>query len=61
MKQTKTLNVSDEIHQSVKLAAAQHRVPIGLYAEAVLAVGLKREKEIMRLLAESTKQEPLPE
>lgn len=58
-KQTKTLNVGEDIHQQVKLGAAKEGVKIADYAEAAIEVGLKRPKEIMRLLEDRTKQAQL--
>jgi hypothetical protein len=57
MKQTKTLNVREEVHAKVKVAAAQERVKVSDYAEAAIEVGLKKPREIMRLLAERTSRE----
>lgn len=59
-KTTKTLNVGEEVHKRVRLAAAMEGVKISDYAEAALEVGLKRPKEITRLLEDRTKQEPQP-
>ena len=58
MKQTKTLNVGDDVHRQVKIAAAQQNIPLGMFVEAVIRVGLNRPKEVTRLLAENTKPEP---
>lgn len=60
-KATKTLNVSEALHKQVRLAAAMEGEKISDYAEAALEVGLKRPKEVTRLLAERTKPEPPPE
>lgn len=57
MKQQKTLNVSAELHSKVKIAAANEGVKIADYAEAALEVGLKRPKEVMRLLEDRTNPE----
>lgn len=59
-KTTKTLNVADDLHKRVKLAAATEGVKIADYAEAALEVGLNRPKEVMRLLADRTKREEPP-
>lgn len=58
MKQTKTLNVGIDIHTKLKIAAALEGVKVADYVEAAIEVGLKRPKEITRLLAERTSQEP---
>lgn len=58
MTKTKTLNVRLEVHAKVKVAAAQEGVKIADYAEAALEVGLRRPKDIMRLLADRTNLAP---
>jgi len=57
MKDTKTLNVSRGLHKEVKKAAADADCLIGDYTDAVLAVRLAHREEVMRLLAERTRQE----
>ena len=57
-KTTKTLNVAEDLHRRLRLASAQEGVKISDYAEAALEVGLKRPKDVMRLLEERTKKEP---
>jgi len=59
-KATKTLNVSEDLHKKVRLAAATEGVKISDYAEAALEVGLNRPKDVMRLLADRTKPEAPP-
>lgn len=58
---TKTLNIDSDLHAQLKLAAVKEGRGLGEYVEAVLKVGLSRPKEIKRLLAGSTSQEPPPE
>ena len=58
-KETKTLNVDVDVHQRVKLEAAKEGVKIADYAEAAIEVGLKRPKEIKRLLEDRTRQAEL--
>lgn len=57
MRNTKTLNISVETHKAVKRAAIETDTPLYEFVEALLAVGLARQKEVRRLLAERTKQE----
>lgn len=57
-KATKTLNVSEDVHKRLKLAATQEGEKIADYAEAAIEVGLSKPREIKRLLEDRTKQEP---
>lgn len=59
-KATKTLNVSEELHKRVKIAAVGEGAKLADYAEAALEVGLNRPKEVKRLLEDRTKQELPP-
>lgn len=61
MTKTKTLNVREDVHRRVRLAAATAGVKISDYAEALIEIGLRREKDTMRLLAERTSQAQPPE
>lgn len=58
-KETKTLNVGIEVHQRIKLEAAKEGVKIADFAEVAIEVGLKRPKEIKRLLEDRTRQAEL--
>lgn len=58
-KETKTLNVAEELHRQLKLGAVKEGVKIADYTEAAIEVGLKRPKDIMRLLEERTRQAQL--
>jgi plasmid stability protein len=59
-KQTKTLNIDEDLHAVLRVNAANERTRLADYVEAVLKVGLSRPKEIKRLLATDTTPEPPP-
>jgi hypothetical protein len=57
MKTTKTLNIDQVMHHLVKLAAAEAGVPIGVFAEALLSVGMGHPRQVRQLLESHTKKE----
>ena len=61
MKDTKTLNIDAALHQVIKIRAAEQGIPIAIFAEMLLRIGLDQEQEIRRLLRENTSQESRPE
>lgn len=48
----KNLKVAPQVHRQVEIAAVNADVPIYLYTEALIAVGMKHEKEVRKLLEE---------
>lgn len=48
----KNLKVAPQVHRQVEVAAVNANVPIYLYTEAVIAVGMKHDKEVRKLLDE---------
>lgn len=56
-KGTKTVNINSELHQRIKRAAVDAATPLGVYTEALLVIGLGRERDVKRFLAERTKLE----
>lgn len=58
---TKTLNVRQDVHKKVKRAALEADVPIGVYVEAVIEVGLSRPREVTKRLSEAGTNQAKPE
>lgn len=57
-KPSKTLNVDEDLHREVKLAATMENYGLREFVQALLRVGLSRPKDVRRLLADSTTPAP---
>lgn len=58
---SKTLNIDEQLHHALKVAAAQGKYGLREFVQAVITVGLNRPKEVKRLLEVGTSQAPTPE
>ena len=54
----KNLKVNGQIHQRLKIAAAEEGAGIQEYTEACLELALRERNKVKRLLEDRTKQEP---
>jgi hypothetical protein len=53
---SKTLNIDEQLHHDLKVAAAQGKHGLREFVEAVIKVGLSRPKDVKRLLEADTSQ-----
>jgi len=44
----KNLKIDERIHKKIKVGAAQSGVPLGIYAEALITIGLSHQSAMKR-------------
>lgn len=59
-KTTRTLNVTEDVHKRVRLAAVTADMKIAVYVEAALLLALNRPDEVKQLAAGRTSSEEQP-